>query len=94
MPIYALGDQVPVIDSTAFVHPEAVIIGSVTIGPEASVWPGAVLRGDNGEIRIGARSSIQDNSVLHCTPVDFTIVGDDCVAVSYTHLTLPTNREV
>ena len=54
MPIYALGDQVPVIDSTAFVHPEAVIIGSVIIGAEASVWPGAVLRGDNGEIRIGA----------------------------------------
>lgn len=86
MPIYALGDQVPVIDSTAFVHPQAVIIGSVTIGPEASVWPGAVLRGDNGEIRIGARSSVQDNSVLHCTPVDFTIVGDDCVVGHIVHL--------
>ena len=60
MPIYALGDQVPTIDATAYVHPDAVIIGSVTIGPESSIWPNAVLRGDDGEIRIGARTSIQD----------------------------------
>ena len=86
MPIYALGDLEPVVDSTAFVHPEAVLIGSVTIGPEASVWPGAVLRGDNGEIRIGARTSIQDGSVLHCTPADHTIVGDDCVVGHIVHL--------
>jgi carbonic anhydrase/acetyltransferase-like protein (isoleucine patch superfamily) len=45
-----------------------------------------VLRGDNGEIRIGARSSIQDNSVLHCTPVESTIVGDDCVVGHIVHL--------
>ena len=86
MPIYALGDLEPVVDSTAFVHPEAVLIGAVTIGPEASVWPGAVLRGDNGEIRIGARTSIQDGSVLHCTPADHTIVGDDCVVGHIVHL--------
>jgi len=86
VPIYALGDLEPVVDSTAFVHPEAVLIGSVTIGPEASVWPGAVLRGDNGEIRIGARTSIQDGSVLHCTPADHTIVGDDCVVGHIVHL--------
>jgi len=86
VPIYALGDLEPVVDSTAFVHPEAVLIGAVTIGPEASVWPGAVLRGDNGEIRIGARTSIQDGSVLHCTPADHTIVGDDCVVGHIVHL--------
>ncbi len=86
MPIYALGDLEPVIDSSAFVHPDATIIGAVTIGPESSVWPGAVLRGDNGEIRVGARSSIQDGSVLHCTPVDHTIVGDDCVVGHIVHL--------
>ena len=67
MPIYALGDLVPIIDETAFVHPDAVIIGNVTIGAQSSVWPCAVLRGDGGEIRVGARTSIQDGSVVHTT---------------------------
>jgi carbonic anhydrase/acetyltransferase-like protein (isoleucine patch superfamily) len=79
VPIYALGEQVPTIDATAYVHPDAVIIGAVSIGPESSVWPHAVLRGDDGEIRIGARSSIQDCTVLHTTQDDPTIVGDECV---------------
>ena len=57
MAIYALGDQVPEIDSTAYVHPDAVIIGWVRIGPHSSVWPNAVLRGDDGEIRVGSRSA-------------------------------------
>lgn len=86
MPLYALGDQVPQIDPTAFVHPEAVIIGNVVIGPQSSVWPCAVLRGDDGGIRIGARSSIQDGSVLHCTPTYPTVVGDDCVIGHIVHL--------
>ncbi len=46
MAIYALGEQVPDIDPEAYVHPDAVIIGSVTIGPQSSVWPTAVIRGD------------------------------------------------
>ena len=50
MPIYALGQQVPVIHPSAYVSPDAVLIGSVTIGAESSVWPGAVLRGDDGSI--------------------------------------------
>ena len=86
MPVYALGDQVPTIDGTAYVHPDAVIIGSVTIGPESSVWPNAVLRGDDGEIRIGARTSIQDCSVLHTTVEDPTVVGDECVIGHIVHL--------
>lgn len=86
MPIYALGDQVPDIDSTAFVHPDAVIIGSVTIGPQSSVWPGAVLRGDDGSIVIGARTSIQDGTVVHTTPFSHTTVGDDCVIGHIVHL--------
>lgn len=86
MPVYALGDQIPDIDPTAFVHPDAVVIGSVTIGAESSIWPGAVLRGDDGVIRIGARTSIQDNSVLHTTPADPTVVGDDCVIGHIVHL--------
>jgi carbonic anhydrase/acetyltransferase-like protein (isoleucine patch superfamily) len=79
MPIYALGAHEPVVDSTAWVHPEAVLIGSVSIGPEASVWPCAVLRGDFGTIAIGARTSIQDGTVVHCGADCPTTVGADCV---------------
>ena len=86
MPIYALGDEVPSIDATAYVHPDAVIIGAVTIGPESSIWPHAVLRGDDGEIHIGARSSIQDCTVLHTTLDSPTIVGDECVIGHIVHL--------
>ena len=86
MAVYALGDLEPTIDSTAFVHPEAVIVGSVTIGPESSVWPGAVLRGDGGDIRVGACTSVQDNAVLHTTPDWPTIVGDGCVLGHLVHL--------
>ena len=86
MPIYALGDQVPEIHPDAFVHPDAVIIGSVWIGARSSIWPGAVLRGDEGEIRIGERTSVQDHSVLHTTLEDPTIVGDDCVIGHIVHL--------
>ena len=86
MPIYALGSQVPEIADDAFVHPDAVIIGSVTIGSESSVWPCAVLRGDEGEIRIGDRTSVQDGSVLHTTPEDPTVVGHRCVIGHIVHL--------
>ena len=86
MAIYALGDLVPQIDPTAFVHPDAVVIGQVEIGAEASIWPAAVLRGDYGLIRIGARTSIQDGTVIHCIPTRPTIVGDDCVVGHIVHL--------
>ena len=86
VPIYALGDLVPTIDPSAFVHPDAVIIGNVRIGPESTIWPCAVLRGDHGFIGIGARTSIQDGSVLHTTPMHPTTVGDDCVIGHLVHL--------
>ena len=86
MPIYALGDQVPDIHPSAFVHPDAVVIGSVWIGAESSIWPCAVLRGDDGEIHIGERTSIQDGSVLHTTPWHPTRVGNDCVVGHIVHL--------
>ena len=54
MPRYALGEQEPKIDPSAFVHPDAVLIGDVRVGPQSSIWPGAVLRGDRGAIIIGA----------------------------------------
>jgi carbonic anhydrase/acetyltransferase-like protein (isoleucine patch superfamily) len=84
--IYALGEAVPAIDPTAYVHPDAVVIGNVRIGPEASVWPGAVLRGDGAPITIGARTSVQDGSVLHVTPVHPTTVGAECVIGHLVHL--------
>ncbi len=86
VPIYALGDLEPVIDPTAYVHPDVVIIGAVTIGAQSSIWPGAVLRGDDGEIVIGAGTSIQDNCVLHTTPEWPTRVGDRCVIGHLVHL--------
>ena len=86
MAVYALGDKVPEIHPEAYVHPDAVVIGAVVLGPEASVWPGAVLRGDDGAIRIGARTSIQDGSVLHCTEHLDTVVGDEAVVGHMVHL--------
>lgn len=86
MAVYALGDRVPSIDPQAYVHPDAVVIGKVTIGPESTVWPGAVLRGDYGEIIIGAQTSIQDGTVIHAVPEFPTTVGDRCVVGHIAHL--------
>jgi len=86
MPIYRLGEHVPRIHPEAFVHPEAVLIGDVSIGPESTVWPGAVLRGDHGTITIGARTSVQDGTVIHCGPTFPTTVGDGCVIGHLAHL--------
>jgi carbonic anhydrase/acetyltransferase-like protein (isoleucine patch superfamily) len=86
MPVYALGDDVPHIDPAAFVHPDAVVIGRVTIGAGSTIWPGAVLRGDGAGIVIGARTSIQDGAVLHNTDMLRTVVGDDCTIGHLAHL--------
>jgi carbonic anhydrase/acetyltransferase-like protein (isoleucine patch superfamily) len=67
----------PKIAPSAFVAPNAVLIGDVEVGEEASIWFGTVLRGDNGPIRIGARTSIQDNAVVHVSERGGTFVGDD-----------------
>ncbi len=86
MPIYALGEFEPDIDGSAFVHPDAVVIGRVRLGPEASVWPCAVLRGDHGRIEVGARTSVQDGTVVHCTHELDTIIGAECVVGHNAHL--------
>ena len=86
MAIYALGELEPSISDEAYVHPDAVVIGAVTIGARSSVWPGAALRGDGGEIVVGERTSVQDNAVLHTTPEQPTIVGDGCVLGHLVHL--------
>lgn len=86
MALYALDGIAPVIHPTAYVHPDATVIGRVELGPEASIWPQAVLRGDYGEIRVGARTSIQDGTVLHTTEEWPTVIGDDCVVGHLAHL--------
>ncbi len=86
MAVYALGDAEPQIHPDAYVHPLAVVIGNVELGPESSVWPYAVLRGDDGLIRVGARSNIQDAAVIHCTPRLATVIGDDCTVGHQAHL--------
>ena len=86
MAIYRLGDLVPTIHPDAYVHPQAAVIGDVTIGADSSIWPCAVLRGDRGSITIGARTSIQDGTVVHCGPGFPTVVGDGCVVGHLAHL--------
>jgi carbonic anhydrase/acetyltransferase-like protein (isoleucine patch superfamily) len=86
MAIYALRDSVPDIAPSVFVHPDATVIGNVTIGEGSTVWPQAVLRGDYGKIVIGARTNIQDGAVIHCTRELDTLIGDDCVVGHLAHL--------
>jgi carbonic anhydrase/acetyltransferase-like protein (isoleucine patch superfamily) len=69
--------KIPRVASSAFVAPTAVLIGDVEVGENSSIWFGAVLRGDNGPIRVGARTSVQDNSVLHVSEGCETVLGDD-----------------
>ena len=64
------------IDSTAWIAPNATVLGDVTLGEECSVWYGTVLRGDINRIVIGPRSNIQDNSVIHLADDLPTIVGE------------------
>ncbi len=66
----------PEIDTTAFVHDDAVVIGRVHLGARASVWPTAVIRADSEVVRIGAESNVQDGAVLHADPGFPAIVGD------------------
>jgi carbonic anhydrase/acetyltransferase-like protein (isoleucine patch superfamily) len=67
----------PRVAASAFIAPTAVLIGDVSVAEEASVWFGVVLRADRGTIRIGARSSIEDNAVVHASARGSTAVGND-----------------
>lgn len=67
----------PEVDETAYVDPGAHVIGNVKVGAGASIWPGAVLRGDMNRIEVGARTSIQDGAVVHNTFELPAIIGSD-----------------
>ena len=77
MATYQLGDDVPRIASTAWVADSAQVIGRVSLGEGASVWYGAVLRGDNEWITVGARSNVQEGCVLHTDIGSPLTLGDD-----------------
>ena len=77
MAIYQIGDDAPRIAATAWVADSAHVIGRVTLAEDASVWYGAVLRGDNDSITVGARSNVQDGSVLHTDNGFPLTLGDD-----------------
>lgn len=68
MSLMAFEGKAPRIDPAAFVAPGARLIGDIELGPEASVWYNCVLRGDMNRIRIGARSNVQDGTVIHVDP--------------------------
>ncbi len=86
MAIYALGERVPDVHPDAYVHPDATVIGDVVIGAGATIWPGAVLRGDYGHIEVGAGSSVQDGTVVHATHEHATVIGARCVVGHLAHL--------
>lgn len=70
--------RLPVVDATAYVDPSAQVIGDVEIGPDSSVWMHAVIRGDVNVIRIGARSNVQDGTIVHVMhDICPTHIGDD-----------------
>jgi carbonic anhydrase/acetyltransferase-like protein (isoleucine patch superfamily) len=86
MAVYAIGDAVPEIHPEAYIHPDATVIGQVSVGAGSTVWPGAVLRGDYGKITVGDRTSIQDGTVVHATETLPTVIGSDCVIGHIAHL--------
>lgn len=77
-PLYALDGKFPRIDPTTFIAPTASVIGDVEIGAESGIWFACVVRGDTNFIRIGARTNIQDGTIIHVDAMTFpTIIGDD-----------------
>ena len=75
--IYSFEGKAPTIHPSAFIAEDATIIGDVTIGEDANIWPGVVIRGDVGAIRLGARVNVQDGSVLHVDTNGETLLDDD-----------------
>lgn len=75
--IYAIDGIVPVVDPSAFVHPAAILIGDVIVGPRCYVGPAASLRGDFGRLELRAGANLQDTCVMHGFPNTDTVVEED-----------------
>ena len=74
---FELGGKRPSVHPDAYIAPTAVLIGDVEIGPGASVWFGAILRGDEAQIKVGAGANIQDNAVIHCAQNLPTVIEEN-----------------
>lgn len=79
MPLYEFEGKRPQIGADTFVHAQAVVIGDVQIGRGCYIGAGAALRGDFGQIIIGHGSNVQENAVLHVSPVQPVVVADDVI---------------
>lgn len=79
---YEFEGKRPVVGKTSFVHPQAVVIGDVTIGERCFIGAGAILRGDYGQVIVGDGSNVQENSVIHSQPSSAAVIGD-CVLVGH-----------
>ena len=77
MPIYEFEERIPKLSESCYVFENAMIIGKVTIGENVWVGPGAVIRGDYGEIIIGSGTAVEDNCVIHARPGEKTIIGEN-----------------
>lgn len=77
MTCYQLGNFIPSIDESAFIAPEATIIGDARLGANTSVWPGAVIRADNEPITVGKGSNVQEGAVLHTDPGCPLTIGEN-----------------
>ncbi len=78
MTLYALADVSPQVDATAWVAPDANVIGNVTLAAKSSVWFGCTLRGDNELISVGTGSNVQENCVFHTDPGCPLTIGENC----------------
>ncbi len=78
MPVYALDGLAPELAATHWIAPDAHVIGRVRLGVDAGVWFGAVIRGDNEQIEIGARTNIQEHAMLHTDMGYPMTIGEDC----------------
>jgi carbonic anhydrase/acetyltransferase-like protein (isoleucine patch superfamily) len=76
-PLFAFRNVMPRIAESAFVAPTAAVIGDVSVGEESGIWFQCVLRGDTAPITIGARTNIQDGTIIHVNPGMPTAIGDD-----------------
>lgn len=83
MPVYAHKGIAPTLGQGVYLAPNATVIGDVVIGDESSIWFGAVVRGDVFPIRIGARTNIQDNAVVHVTNGKWSATIGDEVTVGH-----------
>jgi len=81
--LYKIEQKIPVIHESAFIAPDATIVGEVTIGEGSSVWFNCTLRGDGFPVRIGRFSNVQDNSVIHVTTNKYPSIIEDYVTIGH-----------